>query len=96
MGSQSGKSVPYRLRLFVAGNECNSLRAISNLKPLLEERLKGFYELQIVDVFKDYQAAIKENVLVVPTLIIESPPPRKIIVGSLTDREKLLTALGLS
>jgi len=79
----------YRFRLFVAGDEPNSLRARATLERLCDENLHGRCELQVVDVFEDYQAAIDQRVIVVPTLIIESPPPRRVIVGSLSDPETL-------
>lgn len=85
----------YRFRLFVAGDEPNSLRARAALARLCDERLKDRCELMIVDVFEDYQAAIDHGVIVVPTLIVEAPPPAKTIVGSLDDEEKVLAALGL-
>ena len=85
----------YRLRLFVAGGEPNSTRALSVLERLCRETLKGRCRLQVVDVFKDYQAAIEHKVVAVPALVVESPPPRKVIIGSLAEEEKVLEALGL-
>jgi circadian clock protein KaiB len=85
----------YRLRLFVAGGEPNSTRALSTLERLSRETLKGCCRLQVVDVFKDYQAAIKHKVVAVPALVVESPLPRKVIIGSLAEEEKVLEALGL-
>ncbi len=96
MKSQSADRPFYRLRLFIAGEEPNSSKAISIITRLCEERLKGRCELQIVDVFKDYQAAIVHRVVAVPCLIVESPPPRRVIIGSLTGEDKLLEALGLA
>lgn len=49
----------------------------------------------VVDVLQDYQAALRHRVVVVPTLIVEAPPPERIIVGSLSDEEKVLAVLGL-
>ena len=86
----------YRLRLFVAGDEPNSVRARSVISRVCDSRLRGRYELTIVDVFVDYQAAIDWHVLMVPTLIVEAPPPQRTIVGSFRDEETLLGALGLS
>jgi len=94
MTSQPQNAPLYRLRLFVAGQEPNSLKAMAILNRLRETHLQGGCELSIVDVFEDYQAAIEQHIVAVPTLIIESPPPRRIIVGSLEDEEKLLAALG--
>jgi circadian clock protein KaiB len=86
----------YRFWLFVAADEPNSLRARAVLARLCETHLKDHCEMQIVDVFQDYQAAIAHGVIVVPTLIMEAPPPAKTIVGSLADEEKVLALLGLA
>ncbi len=95
MESRSKNKPFFRLRLFIAGEEPNSSRAMSIITRLCEERLRDRYELQIVDVFKDYRAAIEHRVVAVPCLIVESPEPRRVIVGSLNEENKLLTALGL-
>jgi len=86
----------YRFRLFVAGDEPNSQKARAVLARLCDTHLKDRYEMQIVDVFENYQAAIDHGVIVVPTLIVESPPPVKTIVGSLADEQKVLALLGLA
>lgn len=86
----------YRLKLFVAGDEPNSVKAKSVISRLCEEHLKDRYEIQIIDVFVDYQAAIKHGVVVVPTLIVESPPPTRTIVGSLNDENMVLAILYVS
>lgn len=85
----------YRLRLFVAGTEPNSVQARAVLTRLCETYLRDRYALEIVDVYENYQAAIEHQVVVVPTLIVESPAPVRTIVGSLSDKAKLLAALGL-
>ena len=91
----TGAAPLYRLRLFVAGDEPNSLKAKAVLSRLCDEYLKDRCEIRIVDVFEDYQAAIENGVSVVPALIVEAPPPERTIVGSLSDEYKVLAALGL-
>jgi circadian clock protein KaiB len=86
----------YRFRLFVAGDEPNSLRFRAVLARLCKEHLKDRCEMHIVDVLEDYQAAIDNQVVVVPTLIVDAPPLAMTIVGSLGDEEKMLAALGLA
>jgi protein-disulfide isomerase len=49
----------------------------------------------VVDVFQNYQAALEYQVVAVPTLIIEEPPPVRYIVGSLSDEAVLRAALGI-
>ena len=45
---------------------------------------------------RDCEAAIRENVLITPALILVAPLPRVIILGNLNDRQKVLVALRLS
>jgi circadian clock protein KaiB len=85
----------YRLRLFVAGNEPNSGKAKQILTRICERHLKDRYEIQIVDVLEDYQSAIAHHVMVVPTLIVETPTKKMVFVGSLSDEEKLLGAFDI-
>jgi circadian clock protein KaiB len=85
----------YHFRLFVAGDEPNSHRAKETLKRLCETRLRGNYTLEIVDVLEDYQSAIKNNILLAPTLVIVKPPTKTRIIGSLNDAKKILEVLGL-
>ncbi|NLH72913.1 MAG: circadian clock protein KaiB [Verrucomicrobia bacterium] len=94
--SRNGDAPVYRFRLFVAGDEPNSRQARATLERLCADQLRGRAQIQVVDVFADYQAAVEYRVIVVPTLIIEAPPPTRIIVGSLTDAGPLLDALGLA
>jgi circadian clock protein KaiB len=86
----------YRLLLFVAGNEPNSLKAKEVLFHFCEKYLHGRCEIKIVDVYDDYQTAIYHQVIIVPTLIVLSPPPVRTIAGSLKDEKKLLFALGIT
>jgi circadian clock protein KaiB len=86
----------YHLRLFVAGDEPNSRQARENVARLCEEQMKQRYELEIVDVFEDFQAALADGVLVTPTLILVAPPPRVTVLGNLSDTEKVLSALRLT
>lgn len=86
----------YVLRLFVAGEEPNSKQAKESLKRLCEIYLKDGYRIEIVDVLGDFQSALENNVLVTPTLILVSPPPKATIFGNLRDTEKVLAALRLT
>jgi len=86
----------YMLRLFVVGDESNSKQARENLLKICEEHLKGDYKIEIVDVFEDFEAALKNNILLTPALVVVSASPPVTIFGNLSDTEKVLSALGLS
>ena len=85
----------YHLRLFIAGHASNSEHALANLHRLCREHLNGRHEIEIVDVVKDFQAAVRDNVLVTPALVLVAPRPRVMILGNLGDSRKVLVALRL-
>ncbi len=96
-GKRNKSNTPsyYHLKLFVAGEEPNSRKAKEEIKRLCEAYLKGTYKLEVVDVLEDYQAALENNILLAPTLVVLSPPPQTKIVGSISDIRKVLDVLGL-
>jgi circadian clock protein KaiB len=84
------------LRLFVAGDGPNSLAARANLKRLLGGRHPSTYSVEIVDCLVHPLRAIEEGVLVTPTLLRLSPPPRRTVVGSLSESSQVSFALSLA
>jgi circadian clock protein KaiB len=85
----------YRLRLFVTGRSAISLRAERNLRALCERELRDRYELEVIDILDNPQAAAAARILATPTLLKLHPQPRRIIIGDLSDDEKILMGLGL-
>ncbi|MGZ3863854.1 MAG: circadian clock KaiB family protein [Bacteroidia bacterium] len=85
----------YVLTLFVAGMSVSSMRAIENLKAILEEHLKNNYSLKIVDINKEPRALTQNDIIACPTLMKHQPAPFKKIVGDLSDKVKVLKGLGL-
>lgn len=85
----------YVLKLYVAGNTPNSVRALRTLKNILEEEFKGVYALKVIDVLKNPQLAEEDKILATPTLSKVLPLPVRKIIGDLSDREKVLIGLDL-
>ncbi len=85
----------YVLKLYVAGNTPNSVRALKTLKDVLEDEFKGVYALKVIDVLKNPQLAEEDKILATPTLSKVLPPPVRKIIGDLSDREKVLIGLDL-
>ena len=86
----------YLLRLFVVGDGPNSKQALSNLRSICQEHLQGRYKIETVDVVKNYAAAVKDNILITPALVLVAPLPRVTVLGNLSDLPKVLLALRLS
>ena len=83
------------LRLYIAGGAPNSIQAIANLKAICKEYLKDGHRLEVVDVLEHPRRAMADGVLVSPSLTRVHPLPGVSLVGNLSDKAKVLHALGL-
>ena len=89
------RSAEYILRLYVTGSTPRSLKAISNLKRLCEEYLHDHYTLQVIDIYKNPDAARDADIIAAPTLIKRLPAPLRRFVGDLSNEQKILIGLGI-
>ncbi|MEO8217958.1 MAG: circadian clock KaiB family protein [Acidobacteriota bacterium] len=85
----------FRFQLYVAGEGPNSLQAITNLNRLCKAHLPGRNTVEIVDVFRHPDRALKDGIFMTPTLVKLGPLPLRRIVGSLSDTQAVLQAIGL-
>jgi circadian clock protein KaiB len=85
-----------RLRLYVAGGAQNSLAAVCNLQDICERFLPARHQIELVDVLKEPKRALADGVLMTPMLVKLAPLPVSKVVGSLSQTEVVLQALGLS
>jgi len=92
---RQNKDEVWALRLYVAGQTPRSLAALSNLKIICEEHLKGKYHIEIVDLLQNPKLAKGDQILAIPTLVRQLPPPLKKIIGDLSDTERVLVGLDL-
>lgn len=91
----SQKDERYILRLYIADGEQNSQIARENLTRICDEYLKERYQLEEVDVLKDFSSALKDRIFVTPTLVLISPEPRATVIGNLDNRERVISTLRL-
>ena len=85
----------YVLRLYVTGMTARSTEAFASIKAICEERLQGRYELEVIDIYQHPQLAIDEQIIAVPTLVKQLPPPLRRLVGDLSNEERVLLGLDL-
>jgi len=83
------------LRLYIAGQTPIAITALSNLKLICEEQLKGKYHIEVIDLLKQPQLARDNQILAVPTLVRKLPIPVRKIIGDLSDKERVLVGLDL-
>lgn len=86
----------FRFRLYVAGEAPNSTQAIANLAAFCRKHLSDRYEIEIIDVFREPKRALAESIFMTPTLVVRTPPPVRKIVGTLSQTQTVLLALGLA
>lgn len=85
----------YALSLYITGATEHSLAAVANVRRLCEELLPDRYDLEIVDLYREPQAAVREDIIAAPTLVKRYPPPLRRFVGDLSNREKVVLGLDL-
>ena len=82
-----------RLRLYIAGQAPNSVRAIANCRAVCDEHFASGHELEIVDLLEHPQRAVADGIIVTPTLLKLLPVPVQRVIGSLSDTNQVLQAL---
>jgi len=84
----------YQLRLYIAGPGPYANRAKQGLADAAAGA--GFdYDLEVIDLCAEPHRAIVDRVVVTPTMVKLSPLPRAIVIGDLSDCEKIVAALGV-
>ena len=85
----------YVLCLYVTGMTSRSTEAFAAIKALCEEHLRGRYELEVIDMYKNPELAKDEQIVAVPTLVKKLPAPLRRLIGSLAAKERVLLGLDL-
>ena len=83
------------LRLYVAGMTPRSTLAITNIKKICEENLKGRYTLEVIDLYKRPALAVGEQIVAAPTLLKKLPLPLRRFIGDMSDTKKIIVGLDL-
>jgi circadian clock protein KaiB len=88
------KDARLRLRLYVAGNAPNSVRAVANVRAICDEHFAAGHDLEIVDLLVHPLEALADGIIVTPTLLKLTPLPALRLVGTLSDTSQVVEALG--
>jgi circadian clock protein KaiB len=70
------------LQVYVAGEKGRSRLAVQNLKKICEKELPGQYRIEVVDVSKNPQVAIENNLVALPAVVRTLPAPVRKFVGN--------------
>lgn len=90
-----GDAEVWLLRLYVVGQTSRSLAAFANLKRICEDKLRGRYTIEVVDLLQTPQLARDDQILAIPTLVRRLPEPVCKIIGNLSNTEGVLVGLDL-
>jgi circadian clock protein KaiB len=82
-------------RLYVAGERPNSDLARANLRKICAELGDPKPLVEIVDVSREAERAMKDGIVVTPTLVRISPKPVLTFLGSLADLAQVRAVLGV-
>ena len=85
----------WKLKLYIAGQTPRSMIALANLKKIGDDHLAGHYEIEVIDLLENPALAKGDQILAVPTLVKNLPPPFRKIIGDLSDTERVLVGLDL-
>jgi circadian clock protein KaiB len=95
MMNSEKKNEKWILCLYIAGMTPTAETALANIKQLCEEHLEGKYSLEVIDLLKRPDLAEGDQILAVPTLVRQLPPPLRKIIGDLSDAKKVLVGLDI-
>ena len=88
--------VMYKFRLYINGDTQNSSEAASNLIAICETYLPDNHDIDFVDVALFPERALADGIFMTPTLIKLAPSPTRMIVGTLSNAQPVMQALGLN
>ena len=91
----AGADETWELRLYVTDRSPKCVRAIENLQRACEEHLAGRYRIEVVDLLENPRLAVGDQILAVPTVVRRLPQPVRMIVGDLSDTNRVLVGLQL-
>jgi circadian clock protein KaiB len=85
----------WKLRLFVAGQTPKSVRAFANLKAMCDTHLRGRYQIEVVDLLEHPDMARGNQIVALPTLVVNLPEPVRQIIGDLSNTDRVLVGMAL-
>ena len=89
------QKVRWVLKLYIAGQTVKSTAAFANIKKICEEHLKGKYSIKIIDLLEKPKLAKGNQILAIPTLVKQLPPPLRKIIGDFSNTQKVLVGLDI-
>ncbi len=80
-------------RLYITEHAPSSTRALENFRTVCQQYFDDNYELEIVNTTVNPVRAVRDGILVTPTLVKVSPEPAWSIVGDLSEDARILASI---
>ncbi len=84
---------PLRLRLYIAGDAPNSVRAVANLRAICDEHFAARHQIEVIDLLENPERGLTDGIIVTPTLLKLAPAPMQRMIGSLSDITQVVGTL---
>ena len=85
----------WKLCLYVTNSTPRCNVAYKNIKRICAERLKDRCEIEVIDILKNPEAARREQIVAIPTLLKVAPKPERMLVGDFSKEESVLKGLDI-
>lgn len=89
-------SQPYVFQLFVAGDSARNIHLYETVREICVKAYGEDCDVTMIDVLAEPGEAENNHILATPTLVRQSPLPRRLIIGDLTQRDRLMRGLDIS
>ncbi len=88
-----GKNI---LRLYISGVlSLNNLKTVEDVNKIFENYPNGVYELKIINLLDNPELAERDNIIATPTLVLDDPVRPRMVIGDMSNSERVLSALNL-
>lgn len=94
MARRKSKQKRLVLRLYIAGSAPNSVLALANARAICAEHFSTTHDLEIIDLLQYPLLALKDSIIVTPTLLKLLPLPAVRLIGNLSDTDRVVFSLG--
>lgn len=81
------------LKLYIAGETEVAKKAIRNLQKVCDEHLKDRCDIEVIDLRQHPELALEKEIVAIPTLVKELPPPVRKLIGDLHATGKVFVGL---
>ena len=81
--------------IYIAGHTPKSELTYNNLLSICQQYLGGKCVINVIDLSKNPRIAVEKQIMAIPTVIRTKPEPQRILIGDLTNIERVIAKLDI-